>query len=78
MNHLSIASILLVQALILNACASNEVSLNRRYLLDPTMDPKSTERIGNSLSRSAVDRHDVSSQGSQSTLGGSCPTCGSK
>ena len=60
------------------ACSSGEIGLNRRYLLDPTMDSNSTVRIGSSLGRSAVERHDITAQGAQSSLGGSCPTCGSK
>lgn len=62
--------------MMLAACAHDGIIINRRYLLDPTMDPAKTQPLGQSMLHDVVAGYDSSSQASQVSLNGACPTCG--
>lgn len=58
------------------AGCAHEGIINRRYLLDPTMDPSKTAPLGETLVNDPVSAFDVSAQAGQGSMSGACPTCG--
>lgn len=63
-------------AVCVTGCVTDTSLVNRRYLLDPTMDPAKTTPLGQSVLIETYSKFDVSAQAGQSTLSGACPTCG--
>jgi hypothetical protein len=73
-RHVICFALVLLSGLV--ACSHDPSIINRRYVLDPTMDPAKTQPLGQANVIEAASSYDVSAQAGQAALTGACPTCG--
>lgn len=78
MNTTNLKIILLLAAgLCLPACAHAKIRFQKAYLLDPTMNPKSTSGLMSSATQpGAVQTPERASVAGNGFASSSCPTCG--
>jgi hypothetical protein len=60
----------------LTGCYHNEIAFNRRYLLNPLMDPSKTNNLGSAAVLKTFSAHEIGAAAGTGSSSGTCPTCG--